>query len=148
MFPDHKTAEISAHAYATTLEGTTPFTGALPPDTVIFIVGTTRVYLMLRKGHELIVGRHHLTNTQQPELDLSTFGAAEAGTSRLHAALSHQKNGWWLIDMHSSNGTWVNDQRLAPFAPYALIETTNHIFLGNLELTIILPEERYSPLVA
>src|SRR5258707_520859 len=96
MFPDHKTAEISAHTYATTLEGTTPFTGALPPDTVIFIVGTTRVYLMLRKGHELIVGRHHLTNTQQPELDLSTFGAAEAGTSRLHAALSHQKNGWWF----------------------------------------------------
>jgi hypothetical protein len=148
MFPDHKTADISVHTYATGPERGMPLVGPLPPDTVVFVIGSSCVYLMLRKGHELIVGRHHLTNTQQPELDLSTFGAAEAGTSRLHAALSHQKNGWWLIDMHSSNGTWVNDQRLAPFAPYALIETTNHIFLGNLELTIILPEESYSLLVA
>jgi hypothetical protein len=147
MIPNYHTVDIVTRAYVSLPEVVPPLAAPLIQDTVIFVLGAEHIYVMLPIGKELIIGRQHPTNKTQPELDLTPYGAEAAGTSRLHAALRREKNGWWLIDMSSSNGTWVNEERLAPFVPCLLAEA-NYIFLGNLELSIMLPAERYFPLVA
>jgi hypothetical protein len=147
MIQDYNTIDVSVRPYASLPEIAPLTIESITQNTVVFMLGAEHVYMILPIGKEMILGRRHRTNKTQPELDLTPYGGEPLGTSRLHAALRHEKSGWWLIDMNSSNGTWVNDERLAPFSPYLLTQA-NSVFLGNLELSIMLPEERYSALVA
>lgn len=147
MIPDYRTLDVASRPYTPLPKVTPTIAEPLIQDTAVFLLGTEHIYVMLPVGKEMILGRQHHTNKTQPELDLSAYGAEIAGTSRLHAALRREKSGWWFIDMNSSNGTWVNEERLAPFAPFRLSEA-NLIYLGNLELSIILPETVQPTLVA
>jgi pSer/pThr/pTyr-binding forkhead associated (FHA) protein len=65
-------------------------------------------------------------------------GATEQGVSRIHAVIRHNERGWWIEDLNSSNGTWVNGRRIAPFVPYPL-EGAALLSLSRLEMRAILP---------
>jgi pSer/pThr/pTyr-binding forkhead associated (FHA) protein len=68
-------------------------------------------------------------------VDLTPFGGNEKGVSRQHAALRQLKNHLFLVDLGSSNGTYVNGQRLYSQQPNILVEG-DEIRLGNLVATI------------
>jgi predicted component of type VI protein secretion system len=53
---------------------------------------------------------------------------ADTSISRRHARLQRLPNGWLLIDLHSSNGTWVNDERVV--VPY-LLEDGDRVRIGD-----------------
>lgn len=64
--------------------------------------------------------------------------------SRLHAQVERKPNGRYsIIDLHSTNGTWVDDNRLEPEVP-VLLNPGSVVRLGNywmqLELKVIIPE--------
>lgn len=42
----------------------------------------------------------------------NTIRVSEAGVSRYHALIEERADGWWLSDLDSANGTWVNGERL------------------------------------
>lgn len=54
-------------------------------------------------------------DTDHPnQIDLNPFGAHNKGVSRLHVQLHIQDEQLFATDLNSSNGTYLNDARLAP----------------------------------
>ena len=116
-------------------------------DCVALIFPTGKLMVSLECGDEIILGRLHPSNKIQPQVDLTEFGGGLHGASRLHAALRHDDDQWWIEDLDSSNGTWVDGERLAPYCPCRL-NAKSKVTLANLEVEIILPAEGHKSLAA
>ncbi len=82
-----------------------------------------------------LVGRSDETSGFAPHLDLSPYGAADSGVSRQHAILLPSDEGLYLIDLDSTNGTWINGQRLAPGQKY-LLRSGARVEFGTLRLMV------------
>jgi hypothetical protein len=91
--------------------------------------------LVLQFGEAIILGREATTGDGEHPLDLTPFGGSEKGVSRRHAAIQRVKNSVVLMDLGSSNNTFINGQRIASHEPHILIEG-DEIRLGNLIATI------------
>lgn len=92
-------------------------------------------------GTELTLGRF---STLEPgQLDLTPYEGVSLGTSREHARIRHDDDGWWIGDLDSSNGTWLNRQRLKAFHGYRL-QIRNQVLLGNLLFYVVLPHKLFS----
>ncbi len=68
--------------------------------------------LRLQQKPEMIVGRRSTQTSAIPDIDLSSYRAAELGVSRVHARLLYQDNTVTLTDLGSVNHTFINGQRL------------------------------------
>lgn len=56
----------------------------------------------------ILIGRAHPT----PESNIQHVVIDEPAIGRRHAVIQRKRNGYWLIDQNSKNGTFVNDQRI------------------------------------
>ncbi len=112
--------------------------GHFEADTITLALKVDQIRVLAPRGQEVLIGRSHPSNPVQPHVDLTQYGGTASGTSRLHVAIWHDAEGWWLKDLDSSNGTWLNGERAAPQTPYRL-KAINHLWLAKLELRIILP---------
>jgi serine/threonine protein kinase len=86
---------------------------------------------------ELIVGRAH--KNMVPDIDLEPYGGTKAGVSRRHGRLLRKDNRWFVEDMGSTNGTFVNGVRLAPNKLTAL-QKGDVIRFGQIELEFSLEQ--------
>ena len=83
-----------------------------------YVEGTSRpVFSCSQK--EFVVGRK-VGETSGPLLDLAPFGGYHLGLSRRHALIRKIGEGYEITDLGSSNGTWLNDERLEPNKRYPL----------------------------
>jgi pSer/pThr/pTyr-binding forkhead associated (FHA) protein len=113
------------------------------PDTITLVFAADQIeVLTVAEGHEVFLGRDHVSNKVQPEIDLTEYGGSSKGVSRLHASLRHDANGWWLTDLDSTNGSWLNRERLAPKDPRPLLQV-NQVRLARLDLQIILSMSKF-----
>jgi serine/threonine protein kinase len=80
-------------------------------------IATSGIALPIPSGDEVVIGRRVPTQTEPPDLDLDPYGGVSAGMSRYHARLLCQSDGWYIEDMQSTNGTYVNEVRLLPHRP-------------------------------
>jgi len=87
--------------------------------------------LQMPLADQMILGRYDSTNSHQPDIDLTPYGALEKGVSRLHATIERNEDVLTLVDLNSSNGTHLNGQRLTPNQPRVLREG-DEIQLGKL----------------
>lgn len=63
---------------------------------------------------ELLIGRADLAQGWTPDVDLQPFGGTSAaGVSRRHSKLVWQGS-WYIQDLESHNGTYLNSKRLMP----------------------------------
>jgi hypothetical protein len=69
------------------------------------------------------------------DIDMLPFGGETHGVSRRHAALLPHGTGLMIMDIGSTNGTWVNENRLTPGQQYPL-EKGDQIEFGTLKATI------------
>ncbi|HNT76990.1 MAG TPA: FHA domain-containing serine/threonine-protein kinase [Anaerolineae bacterium] len=83
-------------------------------------IATSGVALPIPALDAVQIGRRNPAASQSPDLDLEPFGAGSAGVSRQHARLLHQAEGWFLEDLQSTNGSYVNEVRLLPRRPVKL----------------------------
>jgi hypothetical protein len=110
----------------------------LDPDSIMLVFSADQIEVVnISSGKEICLGRDHATNTFQPQIDLTKYDGASKGVSRLHASIQHNAGGWWLTDLGSTNGSWLNKKRLAPREPYPL-EQVNQVRLGRLDFRVIL----------
>ncbi len=84
---------------------------------------------------EFIIGRQ-TEGTLEETVDVSLYGAFSSGVSRRHAMIRRKKKGFEIIDLDSTNGTWLNEKRLTPTKAYPLPSGAT-IRLGQLRLKIL-----------
>lgn len=89
------------------------------------------------KGTPLIIGRASRTPV---DVDLVPYGAFEAGVSRRHAGLNKQNDTWFIDDLGSSNGTFVNDTAVKPGTSVPL-KNGDVIRCGEMALVFLIPSE-------
>ena len=108
----------------------------IPEDGIaVYVAGTSKpVYLRFEK--ELIFGRKGNDVPEGNLLDLSELGGYQMGISRRHAMIRRGENGYELVDLVSTNGSWLNDERLVPNRPYPLASGAQLRF-GRMRLLIL-----------
>lgn len=92
---------------------------APPPAASARLMAAGHTYPLAGKSAYLI-GRTDDVSGIYPEVDTSTTGGMENGVGRKHAEISLQGYQWFIKDLNSVNGTFVNNQRLAPNASQPL----------------------------
>ncbi|SRR5258708_14156755 len=85
---------------------------------------------------EMIIGRSTSQSALGPDIDLSSFGAEKLGVSRLHAALKRTGDTVSLMDLQSSNRTFVNGQRMYAHE-VRVLRDGDEIRLGKLVIKVI-----------
>jgi hypothetical protein len=86
---------------------------------------------------EFTLGRVSEAQPIMPDIDLTPYQAYANGVSRLHAVLKREGKRVFVMDLGSSNGTYLNGVRLTP----NLDQTLNHgdmLALGKLKIQILL----------
>jgi hypothetical protein len=82
---------------------------------------------------ELILGRRDPHGIFVPDIDLEPYGGAQKGVSRKHARIFVEDDHVYIEDLGSSNGTYVNRQRLEARKAYRLYDK-DRIWLGHMRL--------------
>jgi len=86
---------------------------------------------------EFTLGRVSEAQPIMPDIDLTPYQAYASGVSRLHAVLKREGDRVYVMDLGSSNGTYLNGKRLNPNVEHTL----NHgdlLALGKLKIQILL----------
>jgi hypothetical protein len=102
-----------------------------PESQVIIHIQEASQPIIAEVGKELRLGRQNIPTG----LDLTNFGGIEKGVSRIHAALRRGDGLLLLVDLDSTNGTFLNDQLLIPNQP-RLLRSGDKIRLGQLTMHI------------
>jgi FHA domain-containing protein len=118
-----------------------PVSAPPPPATMnnwvtLHLLDTGQV-LPLAERNEFTLGRISEGQPIMPDIDLSPYQAYARGVSRLHAVLKREASHVFLMDLGSSNGTFVNGKRLSPNVDHA-ISNGDVIALGKLKIQILL----------
>jgi len=87
--------------------------------------------LTVAPAERVIFGRSDDGSSVKPDVDFSSYGAIEKGVSRQHAALEVNEDTLMILDVGSSNGTYLNGQRLLPNQPRVLRDG-DEVRLGKL----------------
>jgi len=98
--------------------------------------------LPLVERNEFSLGRVAEGQPIMPDIDLTPYKAYENGVSRLHAILKLVNNQVSILDLGSSNGTYVNGNRLVPSVERPLNQG-DMIHLGKLKIQFLFsPEDK------
>jgi hypothetical protein len=77
-----------------------------------------------------------------PEIDLTSNNIEEQGVSRRHARILRKGNQVFVEDLGSSNGTFINGERIVPYLPKPIYDG-DILQLGNLEIDIHILQRTY-----
>ncbi|MCZ7539083.1 MAG: FHA domain-containing protein [Anaerolineae bacterium] len=86
-------------------------------------------------GEETSLGRRDLSGGESPDIDFAPYDAAELGVSRRHGMIRRGEDTLTLVDLDSTNGTFLNGQRLIPHQPRVLRDG-DEIRMGRLVFNI------------
>ncbi len=124
------------------LVGTAPLQ-AIQPQTrrnsvVIFVAGS-KDPMVLTVTQPITFGRS-VSQTLRSHIDLTRSNAVDNGVSRVHARLHYENDTFFIEDMNSVNGTYVNGDPLKPGVKVPL-KSSNEVRLGRLRLYVYFLED-------
>ncbi len=132
--------EEVARTEALTRPRSAPSATGAQSTTVRLRLPTGRILTLPGAGPWLI-GRR--TRTSAPDIDAQEWGARHV--SRQHARLEWRRDGLYLVDLGSTNGTWVNGYRLSPHEPKRL-QDGDLVRWADWEVQVLLrPSKAASP---
>lgn len=112
-----------------------PFHLSLVPSAGLGIYLENTVPVTIMRDDEATLGRR-AEGTGGLIVDLVPFGAFQLGVSRRHAKIRRAGPGYEIIDLDSTNGTWIGSQKLTPHQPYPLA-SGDIIRVGRLPLLVL-----------
>lgn len=93
--------------------------------------------LLITVDGEVVLGRAHDDQAlNQPDVDLSPFGAVEKGVSRVHVKFVRLHDTLTVVDLNSSNNTFLNGQRLIPFEA-RILRDADELRLGHMVIRVM-----------
>lgn len=85
----------------------------------------------------LTLGRRDPATGALPDIDLAPFAGYRMGVSRRHSELRRTDEGYLeLLDLGSSNGTFLNGQRLTAHTPHR-VQNRDRMALGQIVMEVI-----------
>ena len=100
-----------------------------------FVILNSGRRVTLPLAGEIQIGRTDPNRDTSPKLDLTGDDGADLGVSRLHASLRSSENGVILVDLGSTNGTFLHEECLTAQIPSAL--KNGDIFrLGEMQVQV------------
>lgn len=118
-------------------------TQPLQPEAACFLeltVTQTGRRICLPPASSVYLGRRDERHSIYPDVDLTHDGGAAHGVSRQHACIHQRDDGIYVEDINSTNGTFINNQRLRPLQVYPL-DYGDTLRLGRLELQVAPPSK-------
>jgi hypothetical protein len=100
---------------------------------IVLEIGENRLLLPLTDS--LIIGRLNPGDELRPDVELNVFGAVEKGVSRHHLRIIRRNTLVYVIDLSSTNGTFVNGQRVLPNCQRVL-RSGDELRLGYLKIKV------------
>lgn len=107
----------------------------IPDDSIAFYITGTLKPVYFRCDKDLVLGRGG-DGPKGACLDLSELGGYEAGLSRKHAMIRKVEDGYEIVDLASTNGSWLNHERLTPNKPVPL-PSKSQLRLGNMQILVM-----------
>jgi len=89
----------------------------------------------LRNIALVTLGRSDSYSDEQPMIDLNPHHAKLLGVSRIHAQIVYHNDNYYIRDLNSTNGTWVNQEKINPGSQKQLI-SGDTIRLGHLMIQV------------
>ncbi len=96
-----------------------PYLTSLSHRAILFLVHGQQEPVLFENAPNIIIGRQN-DEGEQNFFDMSPFGEVALGISRRHAKITYQQGQFVIEDMGSTNGTWLNRQRLSVGKPFPL----------------------------
>lgn len=93
--------------------------------------------LPLASRTEFTMGRLSEGQPIMPDIDLTPYQAYASGVSRLHAVVKREADRTVVMDLGSSNGTYLNGRRLNPHTEEEL-KHGDVVALGKLKIQVLL----------
>ncbi len=107
-----------------------------PEDTLRLEIEGSADPVLLEPKAEMIFGRRDPATGSMPDIDLTPFAGYRMGVSRRHAAIRQgEEQSLDLWDLGSSNGTFLNGQRLSAHRPYRMRDG-DEIRLGQMVMRV------------
>jgi hypothetical protein len=93
--------------------------------------------LPLSDRNEFTLGRISDGQPIMPDIDLSPYHAYANGVSRLHAVVKRSEDNIILMDLGSSNGSYLNGKRILPNVEQ-ILRHGDVVMFGKLKIQILL----------
>ncbi len=106
-----------------------------PSEITLVVRGMTQT-IEFHQQESVTLGRSDHKSTHRPDVDLSRYGAAERGVSREHARLEMHNGDLFIIDLGSTNGSYVRGEKMIANEPYK-VRHGEEIILGRLAVQIM-----------
>jgi pSer/pThr/pTyr-binding forkhead associated (FHA) protein len=106
----------------------------LPNELEFHLVGTEHK-LRAPIASTITIGRSDPTQDAKPDVDLEPHRGYHQGVSRRHAVISAQDSGVVIINISSTNGTFVNGTPLATGEAFPL-QDGDEIAMGMMRLQV------------
>ncbi|TVR21912.1 MAG: FHA domain-containing protein [Anaerolineaceae bacterium] len=104
-------------------------------EIVLLIRGTVET-VQLAPEQKLILGRLDSTGRGRVDVDLTEYGAVDRGVSREHCTLQLGDGVVFITDMDSTNGTFINGNRLPSGHPCPF-HKGDELVLGRLIVQVL-----------
>lgn len=82
-----------------------------------------------------MIGRKDVARGINPDIDLGAHGGYDAGVSRRHAILNWRHGAYYVEDLASANGTFVNEHQVAA-SEQAKLHNGDELRCGMLALRV------------
>lgn len=136
-----QTRRLNQEEIAETAESAIPrakpvdIAGLPRPWRIAMTVMQMGIQLIFDLSGPITIGRAYQETDTPPEIDLTPFSAENLGVSRRHAFLKLEENRVVIVDNKSSNGTFLNGEKIEPDRPY-VIRHGDELSLGILKLKV------------
>ncbi len=104
------------------------------PDQIYFVMPDGSEY-PVDTSSDIVIGRKPREDDPPVTIDLEPYDGHDLGVSRHHAMIKRIKDNLVLVDVASSNGTFVNGHRALPTNRYNIIDGDS-ITIGRLTLQV------------